>query len=35
MQKRRGTKDSLTRSTYNNYVQNIEAYKAYLDNLGR
>ena len=35
MQKRRGTKDNLTRSTYNNYVQNIEAYKTYLDNLGR
>ena len=35
MQKRRGTKDGLTRSTYNDYVQNIEAYKAYLDNLGR
>ena len=35
MQKRRGTKDATTRSTYNDYVNNIEAYKAYLDSLGR
>jgi hypothetical protein len=35
MKTRRGTKDSTTRSQYLDYVKNIEAYKLYLDTLGR
>jgi len=35
MQKRWGTKDATTRSTYNDYVSNIEAWKKYLDTINR